>query len=117
MSTNQDMNNERRAFVRVSSEIAVKLRANARIQYSGGRTIDVSLGGASLELHGPRETQIGDRVAVAFENLQCPVTRAARMIGGEVVRVGPMHNGRQQVAIRFDCPQHGIERLSHSIAA
>jgi len=108
---------ERRAFTRSNTEIAVKLRRSARAIFTGGHTLDVSHGGASIELIGPREAHMGERVAVAFENLHCPVTRAAKMIGAKIIRVEPMIEGRQTVAIEFDSPQTGLEGLVLPLAA
>lgn len=108
---------DRRKHTRLDLEIAVKLRRCANALYSCGRTLDVSAGGAGIELIGPREAHPGERIAIAFENLRCPVTRAARMIGAEVVRVGPMRDGRQQVAVRFDALQGGLEGLQLPQAA
>ena len=102
---------ERRAFVRSYTDIAIKLRRSARAIFTGGHTIDVSQGGASIGLIGPREAHAGERIAVAFENLHCPVTRAAKMIGATIIRVEPMAQGRQMVAIEFDSPQCGLEGL------
>lgn len=112
-----NLKSERRAFPRSYSEIAVKLRRSARMLFTGGRTLDVSKGGASLELFGPREAHQGERIAIAFESLQCPVTRAAKMIGAKVVRVEPMRDGRQRVAVRFDSLQVGLEGLGLPVAA
>lgn len=106
-----DYAQERRAHPRLDAEIAVKLRRCANAVFTGGRTLDFSTGGALVELFGPREAHEGERVAIAFENLQCPVTRAVRMIGASVIRVYPMREGRQRVAIRFDSPQLGLEGL------
>ncbi len=106
-----DVAHERREHPRTQAGISVKLRRCANAVFSGGRTLDFSLGGASLELMGPREAHEGERVAIAFENLQCPVTRAVRMIGAQVVRVSPMRDGRQRVALRFDAPQLGLGGL------
>ncbi len=104
-------NTERRAYARSETEVAVKLRRCARMLFTGGRTLDVSQGGALLELFGPREAHAGERIAITFENQYCPVTRAARMLGARVIRVEPMCDGRQRVAIAFDAPQAGLEGL------
>ena len=111
------LNAERRIHPRSFTEIAVKLRRSARTLFTGGRTVDVSQGGASIELYGPREAHAGERIAIAFENLHCPVTRAARMIGAQVIRVEPLNNGRQLVAIEFDTLQVGLEGLDLPSAA
>jgi len=108
---------ERRAYPRDAIEIAIKLRRSANAVFSGGRTLDFSVGGALIELIGPREARCGERIAIAFENLRCPVTRAARMVGAEIIRVMPMRNGLQRVALRFDAPQMGLEGLDLPTAA
>ncbi len=108
---------ERRVHPRTYSQIAVKLRRSARTLFTGGRTIDISQGGASIELMGPRQAKPGERVAIAFENLHCPVTRASKMIGAEIIRVEPMDNGRQRVAIAFDALQAGLDGLDQRQAA
>lgn len=111
------MINDRRAHDREACEIAVKLRRSANATYSCGRTLDLSISGAGIELLGPREAHEGERIAIAFENLRCPVTRAARMVGAQVVRAEPMHDGRQRIAIRFDALQMGLEGLELPAAA
>ena len=108
---------ERREYARSASQIAVKLRRSARTLFTGGRTLDVSQGGASIEIIGPRQAKVGERIAIAFENLHCPVTRAARMLGAKVVRVESMSEGIQRIAIEFDAPQAGLEGLSLPQAA
>ncbi len=111
------LNAERRAHPRTNMEIAVKLRRSARALFTGGRTHDVSMCGASIELVGPREAQMGERIAIAFEHLQCPVTRAARMIGATVIRADRLIDGHQMIAIRFDSIQQGLEGLTLNQAA
>ena len=115
--SSEEIASDRRAFERTSTEIAVKLRRCARMLFTGGHTLDISQGGASIELFGPRQAVAGERIAIAFENERCPVTRAARMIGAQVIRVEPLVDGRQRVAIRFDSPQMGLEGLKLPAAA
>ena len=115
--TSEEIASDRRAYHRANTEIAVKLRRCARMMFTGGHTLDVSQGGASIELFGPREAHAGERIAIAFENVRCPVTRAARMIGAQVIRVEPLSDGRQRIAIRFDSPQMGLEGLELPLAA
>ena len=109
--------NERRAYERSACEIAVKLRRCANAVYSCGRTLDLSISGAGIELIGPREALPGERIAIAFENLRCPVTRAARMVGAQIVRAEPMQDGRQRIAVQFDALQMGLEGLEMPAAA
>lgn len=106
-----DMFHDRRAFRRVDLEIACKLRRSANAAFSCGKTTDFSFGGAGIEIFGPREAYEGERIALAFENLRCPVTRAAKMIGARIVRAGPVVDGRQHVAVKFDSLQMGLEGL------
>ena len=113
----EDLNSERRAFPRTYNEIAIKLRRSAHMMFTSGKTIDVSQCGASLELVGPREAHEGERIAIAFEDLQCPVTRASKMIGAQIVRVQPAVDGHQRIAVRFDSHQTGIVSLGRPIAA
>ncbi len=108
---------DRRAFERAECRIAVKLRRSANAIYSSGRTLDLSMGGAGIEIVGPREAHEGERIAIAFENLRCPVTRAARMIGAQIVRAEPMREGHQRIAVSFDAPQLGLEGLQLPAAA
>lgn len=109
--------NERRAFVRSGARVAVKLRQCANAIFTSGRTIDVSMGGAAIELVGPRQAHKGDRIAIAFENARCPVTCAAKMIGAEVVRVENHHDGYQRIGVRFDAPQAMLDAMSTQRAA
>jgi len=108
---------DRRAYTRSEKAIAVKLRRSARTLFTGGRTLDVSQGGALIELIGPREARAGERIAIAFENLHCPVARAAKMLGAKIIRAEPMCDGRQRVAIQFDARQSGFVGMSLPKAA
>lgn len=101
----------RRRFARADAEINCKIRRDARTLFTPGRTTNISPGGAAIELLGPREARIGERVALAFEHATCPVTRAAHMITATVVRAGPMAAGSQAVAVAFDTPQFGLQVL------
>jgi c-di-GMP-binding flagellar brake protein YcgR len=109
--------NERRAFVRSGCRVAVKLRQCANAIFSAGRTVDLSLGGAAIELTGAREAHKGDRIAIAFENTSSPITCASRMVGAEVVRVEAPHNGRQRIGVRFDAPQITLDAFDIPSAA
>lgn len=107
----------RRRFERADTEIACKVRRDARTVYSPGKTIDLSAGGAAIELAGPREARVGERIAVAFENARCPITRAAHMVTATIVRVMDHREGVQRVGLAFDTPQFGLEALQQRDAA
>jgi c-di-GMP-binding flagellar brake protein YcgR len=110
-----DAINERRAFVRSGSRVAVKLRQCANTLFTAGRTIDLSMGGAAIELSGSRKAQKGDRIAIAFENASSPITCVSKMVGAEVVRIEAANNGRQRIGVRFDAPQ--ITLVAHDTRA
>lgn len=99
--------NERRAHARSSCNVAVKLRQCANAMFTSGRTLDVSMGGAAIELRGPRKAKLGDRIAIAFENTKCPVTCVARMVGAEIIRIDESE-GHQRIGVRFDAPQPAL---------
>lgn len=75
--------------------------------FTSGRTLDVSMGGAAIELRGPRKAKLGDRIAIAFENTKCPVTCVARMVGAEIIRIDESE-GHQRIGVRFDAPQPAL---------
>ena len=103
---------ERRRFPRVPSEIACKCRRSAHSLYAPAQTIDLSPAGAALEINSPRTTNIGDRLALAFTSPDCPILQASKMIGARVVRVTPIDNNRQQIAVEFDSYQHALNEFA-----
>ena len=107
----------RRQYPRTDSEIACKVRRDARTVFSLGRTMNVSPGGAAITLLGPREACVGERIAVAFEHAKCAVTRSAHMVTGTIVRAEPCVDNAQHVALSFDTPQFGLQGLDLPMAA
>ena len=104
---------ERRLHERLPAEIACKCRRSARTLYAPAKTIDLSPAGAALEITSPRPTQIGDRLALAFNSPDCPILQASKMIGARVVRVDPIdHDHRQRVAVEFDALQVNLATLA-----
>ena len=108
---------ERRLYPRQDQEISCKCRRSARSVFNPGRTIDVSAGGACIEFKTPRTIELGERMALAFANTSCPVTRSSKMIGAKVVRIDRVDELGQIVAVEFDCPQMGLEGLVYRAAA
>lgn len=108
---------DRRVFDRADATVNCKLRRDARASFSPGRTNNISAGGACVELVGPHCASVGERVAVAFEQDACPVTRSAQMITATIVRAEPVFDNRQRVAIAFDRPQFGLAALDRPAAA
>lgn len=110
---------ERRGFVRVATEIACKIRRDARTVFSAGRTENLSASGAAVTITGPRQARVGERIAIAFEQPNCAITRAAHMITATVVRAQPSdpsnpNDHTQHLGLAFDTPQFGLEGLQES---
>ncbi|MEM9373911.1 MAG: PilZ domain-containing protein [Planctomycetota bacterium] len=108
---------ERRVYPRTETEIACKVRRDARTVFSTGRTFNLSPGGAALTLHGPRPAHVGERIAIAFEHTSCAITRAAHMITATIVRAEPNGDDTQHIGLAFDTPQFGLEALDRPAAA
>ncbi len=98
----------RRRYERSSAEIACKCRRSARTLFASAQTIDLSPGGACLQITSPRETHAGDRLALAFNSPSCPILSASKMIGATVVRVTPIDDNEQRIAVEFDAPQFNL---------
>lgn len=102
----------RRRYERATAEIACKCRRSAKTLYAPAQTLDLSPGGASLQITSPRPTEIGDRLALAFNSPDCPIMSAAKMIGARVVRVTPLRDNQQHIAVEFDAPQFQLIELA-----
>lgn len=102
----------RRRYERAHTEIACKCRRSANTLFAPAQTIDLSPGGASLQITSPRPTQLGDRLALAFNSPSCPILSAAKMVSATVVRVTPIDHERQRVAVEFDAPQFNLTALA-----
>lgn len=98
----------RRRYERANAEIACKCRRNAKTLFAPAQTLDLSPGGASLEITSPRPTNLGDRLALAFNSPTCPILNASKMIGATVVRVTPISHNKQHIAVEFDAPQFNL---------
>lgn len=102
----------RRRYERASAEIACKCRRSANTLFAPAQTIDLSPGGAALQITSPRSTQVGDRLALAFNSPSCPILSAAKMVSATVVRVTPIDHDRQHIAVEFDAPQFNLTQLA-----
>ncbi|MFK7760468.1 MAG: PilZ domain-containing protein [Phycisphaerales bacterium] len=103
---------DRRRYERAPAEIACKCRRDAHTAFAPAQTIDVSPAGAALEIVSPRTTKLGDRLALAFDSPDHPISRASKMITARVVRVTPLFNNRQHIAVEFDAIQNTLTTLS-----
>lgn len=113
---------ERRGYARLDTEIACKVRRDARTVFSPGQTINLSPSGAAITIRGPRPARVGERIAIAFEHARCPITRAAHMITATIVRATSNdptnpNDHTQHIGLAFDTPQFGLQAFDRSIAA
>ncbi|MGJ8637093.1 MAG: PilZ domain-containing protein [Phycisphaerales bacterium] len=102
----------RRRYERAHAEIACKCRRSANTLFAPAQTIDLSPGGAALQITSPRSTQVGDRLALAFNSPTCPILSAKKMISATVVRVTPIDHDCQRIAVEFDAPQFNLTELA-----
>ena len=89
----------RRRYERATAEIACKCRRSAKTLFAPAQTLDLSPGGASLQITSPRQTEIGDRLALAFNSPDCPIMSAAKMIGAHHQRFKNPPLGAASVAL------------------
>ncbi len=97
----RDAARERRRFERQEIERSCKIYRPAHKRYLPGRTLDLSAGGALLEVEAPRPLIPGEAIdlAVAWTNLPVLPTRALQ--DARIVRVTRERDGRQIVAVEF----------------
>jgi hypothetical protein len=98
----------RRRYQRSDTQLTCKCRRSAKTLFAPARTIDLCPGGAYLEINSPRPTNLGDRLALAFNSPSCPILSASKMIGAKVVRITPIDQHRQRIAVEFDAPQFNL---------
>lgn len=111
------MTTNRRLHTRFASDIECKLLRCAASKYDTAKTGDVSVGGALLYVRTTRPICIGEEIEIAVNWAGRPLLLADEMIGAHVVRVGPLLDGGQLVAIRFDRAQEQAEALAGAEAA
>ncbi len=97
------MTHDRRKFERLSVNRGVKLRCELTGRYLTGQTVDLSAGGAMIEVAHPSLLVPGQRVRFASEPAQ-PVIRSDDMLEATVVRCLGIGR-RQRVAVQFDQTQ------------
>lgn len=96
---------ERRQQARVECARPCKLLHPASMRYMAARTLDLSLGGALIEVSHHRPLQAGDRVDVLVDWDQRGVVARDTTLEATVVRLGPTESTRQRVGVSFDAGQ------------
>lgn len=107
----------RRLHSRFAANIECKVLRCAASKYDIAKTGDVSAGGALLLVRTTRPVCIGEEIEIAVNWADRPLLLADEMVGARVVRVGPVLDGSQLVAIRFDRVQEQAEVLAGAEAA
>jgi hypothetical protein len=107
----------RRLHPRHAVGLECKLRRPSVPRYDSARTGDVSAGGAMLEVRAARPIAVGETLDVAVNWADRPLLAAGDLVRARVVRVGPVLDRVQRVAVAFDRPQHAADALAPSEAA
>ena len=108
---------DRRQHARHNAEIACKLLRQAEGKYRTAKTADVSAGGASFTLLTPKPLQVGETLQLSVNWHGEALMKRSELINAVVVRTGPLLDKAQQVAVRFDEPQHQADALIGADAA
>jgi hypothetical protein len=93
---------ERRQHARqvVSRPCTVFRRRTQR--FVGARTVDISPGGALVEVTSPRPLVEGETIDVGVAWTSSPVISGQSLVEAKVVRIVEQRPGVQTVAVRFD---------------
>ncbi len=97
-----DANTERRADRRFAAAVPAKVYDSKARRYRPARTVDLSNGGALIEITGGAGLHPGDRVdmALSFDD-RLPVVRQDDLIGAIVVRTAGLSHASRTVGVRF----------------
>jgi hypothetical protein len=96
---------DRRRQPRISLQAAAKVYDYKARRYLPARTVDVSSGGAMIELLRPSHVATGDRIDVAVDwTGGSPVIRHGQMTAARVVRVEGRTHMPTRFALRFTTP-------------
>lgn len=103
---------ERRINPRLEITRPGKIRQGGHSRYDQARTINVSTGGALLEIVSPRQVKIGDQLGVAVAWSDTAVLRATNVLPARVIRSRPIDEHRQEVAVQFVLPEAAPQAAS-----
>ena len=107
----------RRAHDRYAVQMDCKLLRDAVSRYDSALTGDISAGGALLKVRSARPIRVGEQLEIAVNWSGRPLLTSEELRAARVVRVGPVMDATQSVAIRFDAPQHEADALTASTPA
>ena len=95
---------DRRRHARRPILRSCKVRHAEALRYAAARTQDLSEGGALLSLETSRPLSPGQEITLAIDFAGRSVLTQQQMVEAKVVRVGPVLNRRQTVAVAFRAP-------------
>ncbi len=93
---------ERRLSARVQIERPCKVFRRGTQRYVSAVTRDVSATGALIELHTARAVVAGEKIDVGVAWSRTPILLEDALMEAKVVRVFPMSEDRQAVAVAFE---------------
>jgi len=92
---------ERRTHGRADAMLGCKILRPAVARYLSARTVDVSAGGAQLEIDTTRPLIDGEDIEVGVAWTGSGLLSTRDLVTARVVRASEIHDNRQKVAVRF----------------
>lgn len=92
---------DRRVNPRLPLDRPAKIARHSAARYESAQTVNVSTGGALLDLRSPRPVAVGERLGVAVAWAQEGLIASANVIPARVVRSDCCPDGTQRVAVQF----------------
>lgn len=104
---------ERRRAARIDVARACRVRRQAGLAFGTARTINMSTGGALLEVDSTRPIAPGERLAVAVAWDSGPLVGSSSFVPARVIRATEAASDqgtsrRQQVAIQFEAAEAAL---------
>ncbi|MEM1184179.1 MAG: PilZ domain-containing protein [Planctomycetota bacterium] len=91
----------RRSHARADTTLGCKILRPAVARYLSARTADVSAGGALLEIDTTRPLIEGEDIEIGVAWSGSGLLSTRDLVTARVVRTRPLHENRQEVAVRF----------------
>lgn len=99
---------ERRRFPRHSIVRPCKIRDRRNLLFSGGRTTDLSVGGALIRVDRARPFRAGDEIDMVVAWSDSAVVASEHMLRATIKRVLPIDYHHQALAVEFAIPEQEL---------